>query len=87
MDNKIEIPVVSKCKKPIRLQDPRGGVMYVPCGHCQPCEDSYRSKWMQRLDCETKSSAATLFFTLTYDNIHVPALIIVTGKQIGRAHV
>ena len=48
--------------------------MYVPCGHCRNCRSSYRAKWLQRLNLECDASASVLFFTLTYDNQHIPLL-------------
>ena len=67
--------VIQKCLKPIRIEDKRnGGYMYVNCGHCDCCRSAYKSMWQQRLDCEASKSAVTLFFTLTYDNEHIPSL-------------
>ena len=78
----ITVPVIQKCSHPIRIEDKtKGGYIYVPCGHCEPCLKSYRSKWMERLDCEAKASACTLFFTLTYDNIHIPKLTFDEGAN------
>ena len=71
----ITIPVIQKCSHPVRISDKtNGGYIYVGCGHCEACLASYRSKWMQRLDNEAKSSVSVLFFTLTYDNDHIPTL-------------
>ena len=36
---------------------------------------------MERLDCEAKASACTLFFTLTYDNEHIPKLTFDDGSN------
>ena len=49
--------------------------MFVPCGHCIACRDSYTRKWRNRLDVETKNSVTCLFFTLTYDNDHIPSVL------------
>ena len=78
----VTIPVIQKCSHPIRIVDKtKGGYLYVPCGHCEPCLKAYRSKWMERLDCEAKSSACTLFFTLTYDNDNIPKLTFDEGAN------
>ena len=71
----ITIPIIQKCSHPVRIADKtNGGYIYVGCGHCEACISSYRSKWIQRLDNEAKSSVSVLFFTLTYDNKNIPAL-------------
>ncbi len=70
-----DTPIIQKCLHPVRIKDTvHGGYMYVPCGHCEACRTSYRNKWMQRIHLECESSASVLFFTLTYDNAHVPLL-------------
>ena len=89
---------LQKCTNMVRLIDKRhGGYMYVPCGHCTNCVTNYRNNLARRLDLEKEGSVSSLFFTLTYDNEHIPTFTptykdidgtrIVTGKQIGRAHV
>lgn len=50
--------------------------MYVNCGKCNCCLSAYKSAWTTRLDNEVKSSAYSLFFTLTYDNAHIPTLTL-----------
>lgn len=78
----ITVPVIQKCSHPVRIEDKtKGGYIYVPCGHCEPCLKSYRSKWMERLDAEAKSSAYVIFFTLTYDNDNVPKLTFDKGAN------
>ena len=78
----ITVPVIQKCSHPVRIEDKtKGGYIYVPCGHCEPCLKAYRSKWMERLDCEAKASACTLFFTLTYDNDNIPKLTFDEGAN------
>ena len=71
-------PLISKCLHPVKIKDPRraGSYMYVSCGKCDSCRSDYRKKWMSRLDAEANSSAAVLFFTLTYDNAHIPLVHI-----------
>lgn len=71
----MNVPLIQKCSQPVSIRDVvKGGYMYVACGKCEACRYAYKSMWMQRLDAECKSSASTLFFTLTYDNDHVPTL-------------
>ena len=71
----IQVPIIQKCSHPVRILDKtNGGYIYVGCGRCPACVSSYRSKWIQRLDNEAKSSVSVLFFTLTYDNDNVPTL-------------
>ena len=57
----------------VRLKDKRhGGYMFVPCGHCTNCVTNYRNNLARRLDLEKDGSVSSLFFTLTYDNEHIP---------------
>ena len=46
--------------------------MFVPCGHCTNCVTNYRNNLARRLDLEREGSVSCLFFTLTYDNEHIP---------------
>lgn len=70
-----DTPILQRCKHPVRIPDTlHGGYMYVPCGHCVACRANYRNKWMQRISLECQSSISVLFFTLTYDNNHVPLM-------------
>lgn len=57
-------PLLSRCEHPIKIKDPHieGAYLYVPCGHCSLCHHLYRSKWRERLELESKSSVAVLFF-------------------------
>ena len=53
--------LINTCKSPVRIKDKRkGGYIYVPCGHCDACRESYRSQWRSRLEIESQSSAAVL---------------------------
>ena len=64
---------LQKCTNMVRLKDKRhGGYMFVPCGHCTNCVTNYRNNLARRLDLEKEGSVSTLFFTLTYDNDHIP---------------
>lgn len=65
--------VLQKCSSPVRLLDKlHGGYMYLPCGHCTACVSNRRATWARRMELEHNASVATLFFTLTYDNQHLP---------------
>ena len=67
--------LLTKCSHPVRiLNKTTGDYMFVPCGHCRNCEHNYTSVWQQRLSLETEYAKSTLFFTLTYDNEHIPSL-------------
>ena len=66
---------LTKCEHPVRiLNKSTGDYMFVSCGHCQHCRHSYTLKWQERLQLESKASKSVLFFTLTYDNLHVPTV-------------
>ena len=62
-----------KCSSPQYVYNPlvKGNVQ-VSCGHCLCCRVSKRNNWIVRLNREKERSAAVLFFTLTYDNDHIP---------------
>lgn len=65
--------LLDTCASPVRIRDKRkGGYLYVPCGHCDSCKESYRNAWRSRLEIESSKAVSVLFFTLTYDNDHVP---------------
>lgn len=57
-----------QCPHPITLKS--GQV--VPCGKCPVCKANDRQEWVFRLKQECKYSPFTLFFTLTYDDDHIP---------------
>ena len=64
---------LQKCSNMVRLKDKRhGGYMFVPCGHCTNCVTNYRNNLARLLDLEREGSVSSLFFTLTYDNDHIP---------------
>ena len=65
--------LLQSCERPVRIKDKvKGGYMYVPCGHCDSCRRKYQLQWRERLEAESRNSVSVLFFTLTYDNEHVP---------------
>lgn len=53
----------------------------VPCGKCDECRSSYYNSILQRALVESRTSYM-YFITLTYDNKHIPSLILPTGQQI-----
>lgn len=57
----------------------------VPCGKCDSCRDSYRNMWKCRLwhelDYTTKHGGTSVFLTFTYNDAHLPS-IVVNGLQI-----
>ena len=75
-----------KCQHPVRIPDVTrpGHYMFVPCGHCAACVHNRRSVWINRLTDEQHSSAATLFFTLTYSNSHVPLATVSDDRRFVR---
>ena len=66
---------ISNCLHPKKIRNPyTHEVMYVPCGKCEACVNSRALHWVQRLDAESRMHQYVLFFTLTYDNCHLPRL-------------
>lgn len=55
--------------------------MYVPCRHCSSCLDVKSSLLHQRVDNECNQHAYSIFFTLTYDNEHLPTLVATSAKM------
>lgn len=53
----------------------------VPCGKCAECRNTYHNSILQRCLVEAQSSYL-YFVTLTYDNKHVPSLVLPTGQRI-----
>lgn len=51
--------------QPLKLQ--------VPCGKCEECKKVSRNGWFVRSYYEWQSSQCTFFYTLTYNNEHLPA--------------
>ena len=68
---------LSNCEHPKTIKNPyTGEVMVVPCGRCNTCINKKASQWIQRLDQESRCWKYTAFFTLTYDQDHMPILKI-----------
>lgn len=66
-------------------REPGPGVRFVradrPCGVCIACRVSRRIDWALRLSHEAQTSSAAWFFTLTYDDAHLPY-----GSTLVREH-
>ena len=77
--------LLQSCERPVRIKDKvKGGYMFVPCGHCDSCRRKYQLAWRERLEAESRNSVSVLFFTLTYDNEHVPiATLSSDGKFLS----
>ena len=46
--------------------------MIVPCRHCMACQNAYALNLQTRIENECKQHKYSFFFTLTYDNKHLP---------------
>lgn len=57
-------------------------VLQVPCGHCLLCQLKKADSLSSRVEDESKQHRYTMFFTLTYDNKHLPVYIEKNGKLI-----
>ena len=66
-DKKVFLPCVS----PV-IVDNNGRKFAVPCGKCKCCLEKKSQIWRTRLKRESEDNKFQLFFTLTYDNLHVP---------------
>ncbi|WGL31432.1 replication initiator protein [Dipodfec virus UOA04_Rod_1040] len=52
---------------------------YVPCGKCAVCKERRKSAWMLRNTLEYLSSDSAYFFTLTYNDDHLPLKVTDDG--------
>ena len=76
------------CYHPITIRNPKlvkdslidKTMLEVPCGHCIGCKDEKRVSWFIRLYYEWQycvdNGGFALFETLTYNNAHLPKLVI-----------
>lgn len=57
-------------------------VMLIPCGQCIGCRIRQREDWTTRIELEARDypKEEVWFITLTYDNDHVPGMIVKTGE-------
>ena len=60
----------------------RKDVMLIPCGQCIGCRIRQREDWTTRIELETRDypREEVWFITLTYDDDHVPGMIVNTGE-------
>lgn len=57
-------------------------VMLIPCGKCIGCRIRQREDWTTRIELEARGwpKEQVWFITLTYDDDHVPGMIVKTGE-------
>lgn len=57
-------------------------IMLIPCGQCIGCRIRQREDWTTRIELEARnySKEEVWFITLTYDDDHVPGMIVKTGE-------
>lgn len=62
------------CYRPVTIKNPSTGeYIKVPCGKCLDCLRKYQNQWSIRMYEEFKACGCKgVFFTLTYDEQHVP---------------
>ena len=60
----------------------RKDVMLIPCGQCIGCRIRQREDWTTRIELEARDypREQVWFITLTYDDDHVPGMIVKTGE-------
>ena len=65
----------------------RKDVMLIPCGQCIGCRIRQREDWTTRIELEARDypREQVWFITLTYDDNHVPGMIVNTGEIIRKA--
>lgn len=69
------------CYRPITIKDPSTGrYIKVPCGKCLDCLKKYQNEFSNRMYEEFKAKGFKgVFFTLTYDDNHVPKNYLADG--------
>lgn len=57
-------------------------VMLIPCGQCIGCRIRQREDWTTRIELEARDypKEQVWFITLTYDDDHIPGMIVKTGE-------
>lgn len=57
-------------------------IMLIPCGQCIGCRIRQREDWTTRIELEARDypKEEVWFITLTYDDEHVPGMIVKTGE-------
>lgn len=57
---------------------------YVPCGRCAACLLQKSYHWKFRVEDECKLNKFSIFFTLTYDNLHIPRIpVMYAGDYVS----
>lgn len=64
-----------RCFHPLTIYVDGKGYVQVPCGKCFACQQAKRKNWYFRIKQEEKDNIASYFFTLTYDNEHLPPAV------------
>lgn len=61
-------------------------VMLIPCGQCIGCRIRQREDWTTRIELEARNypKEEVWFITLTYDDDHVPGMIVKTGEILRK---
>lgn len=61
-------------------------VMLIPCGQCIGCRIRQREDWTTRIELEARDypKEEVWFITLTYDDDHVPGMIVKTGELMRK---
>lgn len=66
---------ISQCFDPKRIVNPyTKEIQWVPCGECPACLQARSFRWTERLTQERYCWQYCLFFTLTYNDEHLPIL-------------
>lgn len=62
-------------------------VMLIPCGQCIGCRIRQREDWTTRIELEARDwkPEQVWFITLTYDDEHVPGMVLKTGEVLRKA--
>lgn len=72
------------CGKQLKYEDVmyKPEVMLIPCGQCIGCRIRQREDWTTRIELEARDypKEEVWFITLTYDDDHVPGMIVKTGE-------
>lgn len=64
---------IQNCEHPLSFVHPYTHEhVVVPCGKCVLCRKRKNDIWVRRLENERLNNVYTVFFTLTYDNEHLP---------------
>ena len=89
--NKKYLPTKKNNYNPPKMADPRTAYITAACGKCLECRKQKQREWLVRMSEELRTEPNAYFMTLTISDENYEILKntwhIVTGKQIGRAHV